>query len=562
MNSEYPEYSALTDAELTAAERAAVTTFNQTMDDDRPAAAKVADVAVLAEQVNLIRAELASRAQAAEQLAELADMVNNAMGNGRAPEDDDDDDDQAIGGDGDTEAEEDADASTPVPAEPELVLAADKPRTKVDVRDVLKSGNKLNASLAQAARHAPEVPANLPREMVLTASADIPGYTQGAELAGMPDLVRAMQRRSRTLKNGSDYVPVASFERDYQYTISNSASDDAIYTTLQAATDPQVLTAAGGWCAPSMNSYDFFNVICSEGMIDLPTLGITRGGLRFPTSPSFGDMAGQVWTWTETQDIAAVTGTDQSGVKPCFRVPCPEFTEVRLDCTGLCLTVGNLTQDAFPELIANHTRLLMGAMAHFVNNRIITQLCTGSTAVTFTPTGHGWAAPLLEATELQVMDYRIKYRMCDDVLLEAVYPSWALAGFRADLAKRQGIAEFDVTDADIRRWFSLRGVRAQFVQDWQVGGVGQLGQATPSTAWPATMQFLLYAAGTWIKGNGMSLDLGVIRDSTLNATNDFTAAWMEECFLVARLGHESRCITVPICANGSTAEPIAMNCTL
>lgn len=556
MASDSSEYSALDDAELAAAERAAVTEFNAIADTAKPTSATVSDLAVMAEKINMLRAEQASRVQAGEQLAELRDMVNNAMASVAGPGNDDDDE----AGDDVADVTETVEAAAPA-VEADLVLASDGPR-KVDVRDVLKSGNKLNASLSQAARYAPEVPSSLPREMVLTASSDIPGYTQGAELAGMPDLVRAMQRRSKNLKDRSDYVPVASFERTFNYTINNSASEESIYATLQAATNPEVLTAAGGWCAPSMTSYDFFNVICEDGMIDLPTVGITRGGLRFPTSPSFGDMAGQVWTWTETQDIAAVTGTDQSGVKPCFRVPCPEFTDVRLDCTGICLTVGNLTQDAFPELIANHTRLLMGAMAHFVNNRIITQLCTGSTAVTFTPTGHGWAAPLLEATELQVMDYRIKYRMCDDVLLEAVYPSWAYAGFRADLAKRQGLAEFDVTDEMIRRWFSLRGVRAQFVQDWQVGGVGQLGQDTPSTAWPATMQFLLYAAGTWVKGNGLTLDLGVIRDSTLNATNDFTAAWMEECFLLAMIGHESRCVTVPICANGSTAAPITMNCTL
>jgi hypothetical protein len=72
------------------------------------------------------------------------------------------------------------------------------------------------------------------------------------------------------------------------------------------------------------------------------------------------------------------------------------------------------------------------------------------------------------------------------------------------------------------------------------------------TAWPTTVDFLIYAAGTFIHGNGLSLDLGVIRDSVLNETNDHTAAWSEECHLVARVGHESRRYTVPFNVKGST----------
>lgn len=549
MDSETPEYSALEAAELTAAESAAVTRFNELADTGEATPTKVGDLAIIAEQINTIRAEIASRATAADELEKLRGMVNAALqvaDNGADP--------------GDT-VEDAAEVVVDEAPVAELVTAASRP--KVDVRDVLSKGSKLNASLAQAARHAPVTPAVQPRnELVITASSEIPGYAQGAVLGDMGDLVGAMQRRSRTLKNGSGYIPVASLERQFQHNLSLDSSEETIHNVFNAVRDPQVLTAAGGWCAPSEISYDFYSIVCEDGLIDLPTVGINRGGLRFPVSPSFGDLAGQVWTWNETQDIAAATGTDQSGVKPCYRVPCPTFEEVRLACTGICLTVGNLTQDAFPELIANHMRLLMATRAHFTNASIIADLVAGSTEVTFTPTGHGWAAPLLEAVELEVMDYRIKYRMCDDTLLEAIFPSWVYAGFRADLAKRQGLAEFDVTNEDIRRWFALRGVRAQFVQDWQTGGVGQLGGADPATAWPTSVDFLLYAAGTWVRGNGLMLDLGVIRDSTLNATNDFTAAWMEECYVIAMLGHESRVVTVPLCANGSTGAAVTMNCTL
>lgn len=540
-------YGAMGADELAAAERAAVEGFNELYASGNHTAESVAALSAAAEAVNAVRAELTARSEATSAADSLRDMVNAAV----TPE---------------TESEIEADTvEDPVAPEPELVTAAAPERSRVDVRDVLRSGNRLNASLAEASRHTPPVPpsdAPLRNEMVLVASADIPGFTQGAHLGTINDLVTAVQRRARTLQNRSGYVPVASLERQFSHRLSIDSPAETISQVLREVADPSILTAAGGWCAPSEISYDFYNIVCEDGLIDLPTTGITRGGMRWPTSASFGDVDANVFSWTETQDIAAVTGTAQSGTKTCFRVPCPAYNEARLACDGICLTVGNLTNDAFPELIANHIRLLMAARAHFTNSRIIQQLVTGSTSVIFTPTGHGWAAPILEAVELQVLDYRIKYRMCDSVLLEAVFPTWVLGGFRADLAKRTGVDMISVSDAMIADWFTQRGVRVQFVQDWQVGTTGLLGQDTPSTEWPTSVQFLLYAAGTWMRGNGLQLDLGVIRDSTLNATNDYTAAWMEDCYLIARIGHESRVVTVPLCANGATGATVTMGCTL
>lgn len=543
------DYSAMSNAELEAAESAAVERFNG-IDRTEVTPQAFAEATAIADELNAIRGERASRQEMAAQLAELAGVVNPVAT-------------------ADPEEDEADEAAEEAAAEPELVLASDTPAPRrVDVRDVIKSGNKLNASLASlsdAARHVPSVP-EVPaqrEESVLVASADIPGFAQGGRIPDMSTLVAAVHARSRGLQNRSGEVPVASLMRQFRHTLSDKSTKDEIDSVFRQALDPSVLTAAGGWCAPSEISYDFYNIVAEEGLLDLPTVGITRGGLQYPTSPSFGDVSDQIWTWNETQDIAAATGTAQSGTKPCYRVDCPSYTNERLACDGLCLTMGNLMSDAFPELVANQMRLLFAAQAHYTNNRIIGQLETGSTGVTFsTTTGHGLAAPVLEAVELQVEDYRIKYRMGSYAVLEAVFPTWILPMFRADLAKRLGLAEFNVTNAMIADWFTLRSVRVQFVQDWQVGTTGYLGQSTASTAWPTSVKFLLYAAGTWIRGNGLRLDLGVIRDSTLNETNDYTAAWMEECYLTAKVGHESRVVTVPICPNGAVQAGITMGCTL
>lgn len=552
-------YTALSAEELADAERAAVAAFDGRNTGDINAAG-LAELTELAAAVTAIRGERAARVEAAEQLQTLAAMIHGTPGTDGGAEEDNVQhaDDEPVTADSVVEPERELiTASAPAPV---------APRPKVDVRDVIKTGNRLNASLADAQKHVPVAPAQAParKEPVMVASADIPGFIQGGKLDTIMDLSRAVTARARTLNDRSSPMPIASMTREFAYNLDDQANFADIERILAAATDESVLTAAGGWCAPSTISYDFYNIVCEDGMLDLPTVGVTRGGIRWPTSPSFGDLAGQVWTWTETQDIAAATGTAQSGTKPCYRVQCPDFNEARLACDGHCLTAGNLMTDAYPEAIANHLRLLMATQAHYTNARVIQQLVAGSTSVVYAPTGIGVAVPVLDAVEMQVMDYRIKYRMCEGSILEAVFPNWLLPMFRADLAKRMGMGLeiFSVTDGMIADWFTLRGIRAQFVSDWQVGTSGFFGQETPATAWPSTVQFLLYAAGTWIRGNGLRLDLGVIRDSTLNATNDYTASWMEECYLTALIGHESRLVTVPICPNGATASGITFGCSL
>lgn len=440
----------------------------------------------------------------------------------------------------------------------------------------VREGTRLNASLADAQAHAPVVPAER-QDAVLVASADIPGFTNGSRLGGMDDLVAAMTARARNLPvstKGDDATryPIASLQRRHKFNLSLESTPAEINEVLTAAADPQILIASGGWCAPSQITYDFFNIVCEDGMIDLPTVGINRGGIRWPTSASFADVVDSLslWSWTETQDIAAATGTAQSGVKTCAAVPCPEFNEERLACDGLCLTVGNLTEDAYPELIANHTRLLFAAHAHKINAKKITQLvnlamASPTTTGTYGTDGTGVVNPVLGALELSAIDYRERYAMCEGAVLEVILPRWLRGAMRSDLRKRtrETIEMLSVSDSRLMQLFDAINIRVQWVNDWQVRAAGFPGLPTVVLlTWPTTVQFLMYAPGTVVLGQGLRLDLGVIRDSVLNETNDYTAQWMEECWLIFQPGHEIRTGIVNICPDGTVGAADLTACSV
>lgn len=442
--------------------------------------------------------------------------------------------------------------------------------------DYLKPSTDLNQRLrlGEIAKYAPDAGVHEERsEAVLIASADVPGFTQGGRVENIHALAKAMHNRARMLpvsKTGDPNIyPVASLQREFNFTLNENSTPEEMNAVLTAATDVEILTAAGGWCAPSEISYDFFNIVCEDGMIDLPTVGLNRGGVQYPTSPSFGDLVSVpdiVWEWTEQDDIDAADS--DSVFKPCVRLECPEFVDRRADCHGFCVTAGNLVDYAYPELVANWLRLVFAIRAKATNAGIIDVLINGggsgdpitpSIAVDHTGLLGATTSALLQSIELSIVDYREKFSMCSDAIMEVVLPRWANAVVRADLANREGIDVFGVTNGMIADWFNLRSARVQFVGDWQVRETGAAGTATPGgatplTTWPNTMDYLVFAPGTFVRGNGMSLDLGVTRDSVLNSTNDHTAAWAEDCFAILKPGHESRVVSVALCPSGEIGQ--------
>jgi hypothetical protein len=434
--------------------------------------------------------------------------------------------------------------------------------------------------LAAARQHAPALPIPRPTA-VITAGVDIPGVSRGAELTTIEHVVDAFHRRARSMpvtRGAPSEQLVATIRKTYEHTVDERTSPGAIEELVKSLTTPEkqkALVAGGGWCAPSEIRYDFFNIAEVDGLIDLPTFGVTRGGIRFPTSPSladaspgFGGFANTFgnttnpWLWTEQDDAATVTGSTN---KPCIRVPCTTFNERRLECYGVCLTAGNLTDDAYPEQTQNFLRLLVAAHDHAMNQRIISTMVSLS-GVAISGGGYAEAndtvTQVLNGLALAATDYRAKYGMSNNAVIEVVAPAWLTAVMTASFLWRSSEWETtSVTPAQINQFFSDRNIRVQWVRDFQERGASQFGNTSAAvTAWPTSAQVLVYAAGTFLRGDGLSLDLGVIRDSVLNAENDFTAAWSEECHLVAMVGHESRLYTIAfsvsaLLPNASTSAP-------
>ncbi|QDP45515.1 major capsid hexamer protein [Microbacterium phage FuzzBuster] len=366
----------------------------------------------------------------------------------------------------------------------------------------------------------------------------------------------------------ADDLQVRSNDPEHVREIFERAGDES---RLEAGS----LVAAGGWCAPSTVLYDLIEGGESrDGLLDLPEVGAPRGGISFTTGPDFATLFAAIqsgdigFSFTEEQDVEGeyAPGANPGdpnvvGPKPCYKVECPPFEEYRLDVDGICITAGMLASRGYPEVLADTIRKVLIGHDHYMNSKQIAQMVAGSTAVTLPATQAGTAAPVLTAIELQVESYRYARRLSRTTTLEAVFPYWIRGAIRSDLSRRLGVENFlEVTDEQIDRWFRLRGIRPQFVYNWQPIS----GTAGTVTQWPTTVSFLLYSAGTWIRGVNDIITVETLYDSVLLGNNDFTALFTEEGWFVAKRGQDSRVITTSITADGvvAMAQDIAHNGTL
>lgn len=310
------------------------------------------------------------------------------------------------------------------------------------------------------------------------------------------------------------------------------------------------LTAAAGWCAPSEILYDLCSLSSLDGMLDIPTIQASRGGFQIPEDggPNFAtiyDMIGD-----DGDVILTEYDVENGAEKVCVEVPCPPFVDIRLDVAYLCLTGNLLQQRGYPEAVTQFSQEAITALAHKVNASMIARLVAGSgTPVTIAEpaSADDAASNLLSAVELAITDMRYRHRMALNTTVEVVLPAWVVGPMRASLARRRGVDLISVSDAQIVAWFALRGARVQFVYDWQDAfSGGTFGALTAATAFPTTVSFLVYPAGTWIKGEQDVINLDTIYDNAMLTQNQFTALFVEDGLSAMKMCADSRLYTTTV----------------
>ena len=404
--------------------------------------------------------------------------------------------------------------------------------------------------------------------VAITAGADIPGYTAGSTMKDMNEVASAMEKRIHSLRrvNGGDGEQhiVASFSTAYpeSRTLSSNAEENAL--KIAAVSSPEAITASGGWSTPFEVKYDIF-AIGSTNLRPvrdaLPRFQADRGGVRFIVPPTFANVTSNTTTYDSGVGVwtAVTDATPYSNTKSSLTISAATETTVATDAVSLQLQFGNLMTRAYPELIARHNELALVQHAREAEENLISGISTASTAVTTTNL-IGFGRDFLVQVRRAAAAYRSRHRLGADARLKVIMPFWVQDAMAADLALSMpgdgtlslGRSEIDgylgnlnvdvITSLDN----TTPGTVANSLNGYQAGSAGALNE------FPDTFKWFLFAEGTFLFLDGGTLDVGIIRDSTLVGTNDYKM-FIETFEAVAKVGIESLAITSTININGAAA---------
>lgn len=298
------------------------------------------------------------------------------------------------------------------------------------------------------------------------------------------------------------------------------------------------------WCAPSLPEYGLCRRSSMDGALPLPERTVDRGGIIHVEGGGldFGtvyDLLGDN-TMTEAE---ANTGAQKS----CIEVPCLETPNVRLQMDWLCVTASLLQRRAWPESIDAFIADALAAKFHKTNSRVIQQIRNAST-------NGGLAAGCIDddafssaftAVEMAIDDLGARAYMEMGGEFEVVFPFWVRAQMRAALVRRRALEDPVKADAWIEQQFAKIGATVHFVYGFQDAHTNPATEGLPGGAVPiqqlATVaEFLIYPAGTWVKGTAEVIDIDTIYDSVQLPNNAYTALFVEDGWLALQTCPYSR----------------------
>jgi hypothetical protein len=307
------------------------------------------------------------------------------------------------------------------------------------------------------------------------------------------------------------------------------------------------LVAAGGWGAPSDTILDFCKVESTQGLLDLPEVTITRGGVNYTRGPVFADVFNSATGFWDMTEATAEAGVEE---KTSYRPEVPDFIERRLDAVGVMMEAGLLLRAGWPELVDRYAELGLVAHQHKLARKQLEEIRAYTGPAVNVPNGFGNALDIVNILEVVATGERERNVMALDATLEVLLPHWVKQVIRVDLSNRMGVDLIDVNDARINAFFAARNLRIQWLYDYQNLTLDASGIVT---SYPDTIEAIMYPAGTYVRGVSDVITLDTVYDSVNLKRNDYVHFFIEQGITVTNPCHDGRRISVPLAITGRTA---------
>ncbi|MDQ5841189.1 MAG: major capsid protein, partial [Chloroflexota bacterium] len=384
------------------------------------------------------------------------------------------------------------------------------------------------------------------------------GIRGGAPFQNMREMSRAMTAARENLGPRAGQTAkayVARVQRDPRPVVlgddgeANAVLMDDLSNRVRKG-QISMTAAAGPFCAPAEVIYDYCDMEVG-GLWVLPTVDSPRGRRSYPRAVSLANISG---------DWLAVIGS-QDDPKPCYVVPCGDDDVFSVTSYPTCLRFDNFTGRFYPERVSMISRQTLRYHEFVVQAALLAEARALAEITNVQDSGGGFVIALVRALRHAASYLRSKHYLSPTATLDVVLPAWVPNAVATDIVTRDATLDLAVVDARVRAIVEADNINVQWING---------DQPLPEEGWEAVgggsgtdggrIEALMYVPGGLLRLDGGTLDLGVQRDSTRNAANQFDT-FVEEWAGIARPCFAPLRITnIKVCTSGGTGDREAILC--
>ncbi len=397
------------------------------------------------------------------------------------------------------------------------------------------------------------------------------------DASGLADLLSSATRQVASAPAGTRQLVARS---TWTHPVEVKGESPETVAALLASAQRDALVAAGGLCGPGGVDYTIpgFANVDRPLKAALPAVSAARGSLTFSITPAYSAAVyGQgVAVWTAANDASpggANTGPGGAGsgptVKPSLDIDCGSTATVTVSAITQMANLRNFQGRFNPETVEAQLNLLATAWAATAEAELLRSMRAAAKHVSATQ-AFGATRDMLSTVDRACAYLRDLYRLSDNVTVQIVLKRWVRNAIRGDLAKAAfaftsgdpTINSLAISDAQIDAWFAVRGITPVWVLDDDTNdqtfasvAAGSLGAPNALPAYPTYLRMLAFPANCYQFLDGGELNLGVVRDSNLNAVNKYQI-FSESFEAVAFRGFEALDIRCGFASNGASAGTV------
>ena len=303
------------------------------------------------------------------------------------------------------------------------------------------------------------------------------------------------------------------------------------------------IVAAGGPCAPLSPNYEIIS--CADTITQLQdffdVVSADRGGVRYTVPPDFTFLSGGIVVNDKTVTQAKTSVSV---------VNCPTEEEVCVRAVSRRVLFDNLNFRVYPEYVEYMLQHLQVLESQAVEELLLTRLneeISGGAATDLTGALHstyGASRSVVSILAKAALNKRKRENMALDAPLDVVVPDEMLLAMQLDLINDgymgAGFATAPLVDVqtEMLRRFGLNvgtyyyglGTIPGIAADATFPASQHNGAVATAGVMPTQGRVYMMTPGSVVAVDGGALDVGLVRDSVLNQTNDvelFAERWVE-----------------------------------